>query len=472
MRLLAFLSGLIVFWAPRLSAQIDSHYWTHQYGAQGLLLNGAVIASTQGETALFYNPGAVGIDQSSGFELSFITPTYSYLRTDNLLGDRSSLEDTGFDFAPGFLGITFKPSSSKKWTMGVTTFQRFKTDISFDERVLETINDDLLFRGDLDFERRISEHWVGVNLAHNVSKSLGIGITQFATFHSQSTRFNLKKEILRTDSPTDLFQSWRREFSYDLSDQASFVTKAGLSWHGQIVKVGLTLTSPTYGALYERASYVLEDHRVNVLNDDQNTTVSNRKSNLPLTRRSPASVGLGFEFSLVNSVVSLSGEYFGRVGSYTTLIDEDDPFDSRANGDLPTRVEILEGNESVMNFAIGYQTRLNETTSFILGFRTDLDPTNSVIINEFPEYLGTVGDVYHLSGGGMIQKDKNQFSLGLDIGYGSKSGGQQLASFSNVDQASLFEVQGDESVSSRFFSVMIFCTYDFIYSSLHTEDEQ
>ena len=170
--------------------------------------------------------------------------------------------------------------------------------------------------------------------------------------------------------------------------------------------------------------------------------------------------------------MSLSGEYFGRVGSYTTLIDEDDPFDSRANVDLPTRVEILEGNESVMNFAIGYQTRLNETTSFILGFRTDLDPTNSVIINEFPEYLGTVGDVYHLSGGGMIQKDKNQFSLGLDIGYGSKSGGQQLASFSNVDQASLFEVQGDESVSSRFFSVMIFCTYDFIYSSLHTEDEQ
>ena len=37
----------------QLFSQTDAHYWTHQFGAKGLLLNGAVIASTEDETAVF-----------------------------------------------------------------------------------------------------------------------------------------------------------------------------------------------------------------------------------------------------------------------------------------------------------------------------------------------------------------------------------------------------------------------------------
>ena len=63
-----------------LSAQTDAHYWTNQYGAKGLLLNGAVIASTEDETAIFYNPGAMGSGEEFGLSLSFLTPNLFRLR--------------------------------------------------------------------------------------------------------------------------------------------------------------------------------------------------------------------------------------------------------------------------------------------------------------------------------------------------------------------------------------------------------
>ena len=82
----------------QMYAQIDSHYWTHQYGAKGLLLNGAVIASSEDETNIFYNPGAIGQDDNLGFAFSFLSPTYANLQANNFLGDNTSLTDSGHDF--------------------------------------------------------------------------------------------------------------------------------------------------------------------------------------------------------------------------------------------------------------------------------------------------------------------------------------------------------------------------------------
>ncbi len=38
----------------------DYHYWSEQYGAESNLMGGAVIAGVQDNSAVFYNPGAVG----------------------------------------------------------------------------------------------------------------------------------------------------------------------------------------------------------------------------------------------------------------------------------------------------------------------------------------------------------------------------------------------------------------------------
>ena len=48
--------------AAEAAAQ-DAHYWTNQYGTTGNLLGGAVVGSVVDLSAVFYNPGAVGLIQ-------------------------------------------------------------------------------------------------------------------------------------------------------------------------------------------------------------------------------------------------------------------------------------------------------------------------------------------------------------------------------------------------------------------------
>jgi len=109
-----------------LLAQVESHYWTHQYGAKGLLLNGAVIASSDDETSIFYNPGSMGLGDNLGFAFSFLTPTFSQLTTENFIGDDNIIQDRGFGFSPGFLAFSFNPISTENLVLGVASFKRYE----------------------------------------------------------------------------------------------------------------------------------------------------------------------------------------------------------------------------------------------------------------------------------------------------------------------------------------------------------
>ena len=119
---------LLLIFTTALIAQTDAHYWTNQYGAKGLLLNGAVIASTEDETAIFYNPGAMGTGEEFGLSLSFLTPTYSVLETRNFLGNGTKIKDSDFGFTSGFAAVGFRLFGNERFRGGATTFTRFKSN--------------------------------------------------------------------------------------------------------------------------------------------------------------------------------------------------------------------------------------------------------------------------------------------------------------------------------------------------------
>lgn len=461
MRLLILL--LLVVFTQSLTAQVDGHYWTHQYGARGLLMNGAVIASPEGETSLYYNPGAVGMDDELGFELSFFTPTYSVLKKRNLLDNGNVISDNGLNFAPGFLGARFKPFKSKKFTAGITTFTRLKTNINLTDRVVDIVagTDVLLYRGDLSFSRRISERWFGLSMAYNISDALGIGITQFSTWHSQNSSLDFKKEIVESATPTDIVQSWRSQFAYGLSSQSAFVTKLGLAYRANSVRLGMTLTTGSYGAVRKRGSFLIEDHRINVLNLES-SSVSNRVSTNNILRKSPLSLGIGIDILADNIELAFSAEYFKKINVYSVLELTDDPYDGFSPSGTQTRVNLNEKAERVVNFALGLKKIQSEKMTLFLGFRTDFDQRNVISLDNFPNYLGSIGNVYHLSSGGLFIIKNSRLSAGFNFSYGRQSGGLQLVNLSNIDQSNIFEFNGSNTVTSTFFSTMFFCTYDFI----------
>ena len=461
---------LLLFSQINLEGQLDAHYWTHQYGAKGLLLNGAVIATAEDETNIFYNPGALGMDDNIGFAFSFLTPTYMSLLSKNFLADNQQATDEGVDFSPGFLAVRFQPFKDKRITFGIASFERFKSDINLKDRFVDFINSQeaFLLQADLNFRRKVSEDWFALSASFNISDNLGIGISQFSAWHSESLELGLKKEIVSAQNPQEIVASWRTEFDYDFSIYNGFITKLGMTLQYDDFKAGLTYTSPMYHITSSSASYSLDDQRLVLLNNTSpiNSVVSNRDGTELEKYKTPYSVGLGFEFVNGRRFYSISAEYFSSVDRYTVFQDAKNAFDIINVESEPVLVEVEQGNESVLNLAIGYQFMKNDKVTWIAGFRTDFNENNSLLLNQSAEYLSTSPDIYHISGGGMFHFGKNVFSIGLDLGYGQSKKGIQLADVSDVNIENLFSFSGQENVTNRFFSAMLFLTYDFIFNTI------
>jgi len=449
-----------------VNAQIDAHYWTHQYGAKGLLLNGAVIASTEDETAIFYNPGAMGRGEKFGLSLSFLTPSYSRLTTKNFLGDGTTVIDRDIGFSPGFAAVGFPLFDDDRFRGGATTFTRFKSNINFRGRELGVIpnNPEQLFIGNLDFKRKLTERWIGFGLSYKVNETLSVGGSQFLVIHGESTDIRIQKEIVAKNQPTHLITAWRSNLRYAFNASGGFLTKLGLSWKpdNNDIIIGLTLTSPTYAYVHKSASYEFDD--LKKINADSTILNANLDNNATLnTYKTPFSIGYGIDFSYNRWRFSLSAEYFRNIKTYTIIEADDDPFNGFADGDFSLSTSVRSGNKEVFNFAIGVQRKLYDGSTFIIGFRTDFNQRRPVEgFSEF-EFLASTPSIYHLSAGGLFELWGNEVSIGFDYGFGTREGNQNLIEFSEVNAENLFDITPGKNVRSVYESFVIIITYDFIF---------
>jgi len=455
-----------------MNAQQDAHYWSHQYGAKGLLLNGAVIASPAGETSIFYNPGSMILDRNLGFTFSYLSPTYSNLKLNNLLGDQNTINDRGISYAPGFAGVRFNPFETRKLVFGFATFKRYKTDIRFQDRVeTASLPSQDLLRADVDFERRVSEDWFAFGLSYALTDNLGIGFSQFSVWHSQDFIFDFVKEVTDQNNPLDIIASWHSDIEYNIGFESGFISKAGINYSSDNLGLGLTFTSPLYSIIKSTAKYKEEDVRFKTNQLARSNSNRNRVSEVQY--KTPTSIGFGLDFTVKETKFSLAGEYFFKVKKYTVFEDNDTLFNGLSTLPYVKNINVTSRNKGVLNIALGLQYNVSKKFTWFAGFRTDFNQDNVISINKKVEYLGSVGDVYHLSTGGNFKVKKNQFAAGIDLAYGLNTGGLQLIDFNReVSPSNLFEFTNKNNVTSRLYSVMLFFTYDFIFSSWGDKKEE
>jgi len=445
-------------------AQVDAHYWTHQYGAKGLLLNGAVIASTEDETAIFYNPGSMGRGEKFGLSLSFLSPTYSELKTENFLGKGTIITDRDFGFSPGFAAVGFPLFDNKRFHGGATTFTRFKTNLRFQGReVNEVANDpNQLLVGNLDFQRRVSERWLGFGLSYKVTESLSIGGSQFVVLHGESTDLQIQKDIVAKIRPDQLLLSARSKLRYSFNASGGFLTKLGLSWKAfeEDVLLGFTITTPTYGVIYKSASFEINDLRKP--SPDSTFIQSNLSDATLLKYKTPLSIGYGMDFNYNGWRLSLSAEYFAEIKNYAIIESADDPYDGLATGTI-RETSVITGNKEILNFALGAQKKLLDGSTLILGFRTDFNQRKPLEGFSQFEFLASTPSIYHISAGGLFRLWNNEVSVGLDVGFGSRKGKENLIDFDNTTPENLFGVTATKDVTTKFQSFVLILTYDFIF---------
>ena len=447
-------------------SQIDAHYWTHQYGAKGLLLNGAVIASTEDETAIFYNPGALGNGEEFGVSLSFFTPSYAELKTKDYFGAGSEVRDRGIGFSPGYGAVGFKPFKDDRFRAAIASFTRFRSNVRLRSHKVGKVENqpNLLFLGDLAFQRNMSERWFGAGMAFRINENLSVGLSQFVTFHSENTGLTVRKDIVHKDNPFDLVLGWHSNFKYSFSAHGGLLTKLGLLANPGEMKLGLVATTPTFFHLRSSALYDMYDQKVFALGNIQ--LVSNLAEAKLKDYKTPWSFGLGLDCKVKRTRISFSSEYFLKTSLYTIIESTDDPFNGLANGGNEQTTLVRTENRAVINFAVGLQTRYSEKTTFIFGFRTD---RNQRLIDQDLEtlsFLSTSPGIFHFSFGGFFTFfNNNRFSLGLDYAYGRKKTRGRLVDLSDISPQNLFGFSDDGNTSSTYQAIVVICTYDFILKS-------
>lgn len=441
-------------------AQVNSHYWSHQYGSRGLLLNGSIIASVNDETAIYYNPGSMAMTDDFGLSLSLVTPTFSMLRTTDFLGDGTSFTDKGLGLAPGLVAAMFKPFGTDRVTMGITTFKRFKSEVNVEDRLLNVITDNpnQLFLGDVDFNRKLSETWLGLGLSVRVSNSFALGLTQFLTWRGERVELNFRKEILDRENPANLIAGWRSNFEYGYSANAGSLTKFGMCWQPFGLKFGATFTTHTYGLFLKGADYAFEDQKV--FTDNTSTAASNDRSVDLNDYHTPWSAGFGLEIPVGGSKLSISAEYFAQVEKYDLIKDTDDPLDGLSGDPEPTTIRIGQANERVLNVGIGIERSWKKKYTWFYGFRTDFSPRSLFDLGEGVTFLASTPNIYHISTGGAYAYRRSQFSVGIDYGFGFKKGGKQLTDISEVNVDNIFQFSGKDDVKTFVHQLSLYITYD------------
>ncbi len=455
-----------------VQAQTDAHYWTHQYGSKGLLMNGAVIANPSDETSIFYNPGAMGKSDNIGFAFSFLTPTLATLNTSNLLGDEKDFNDTSFDLAPGFLALRLRPFNNRKITIGIASFQRLNTKLRYKDRRIGLSSDipQDIFRSEIDFNRDLHQSWHGVGISWNITNKFGIGFTQYSVWHRESFNLDIKRELYAQTTPNTLSVGIRSRINYDISIKSSFLSKVGMAYEGDTYRLGLTFTSPIYGGIRKRAEYLFD---YLTREERRETEVSSNSPQIDLEGlKTPYSIGLGLEIDKNDWTIAFSAEYFGKISPYYVINDTDDPFDGLLTEATQEPFEITYANKAVINFAIGAQKKVNETESILMGFRADFNQRSSFDINSNLNLTDTNPNVFHISGGGLFETKNNFLSLGFDYGIGIRKNGQQLFDSNEVNRANLLEFGTANKAKNVYHSATLFLTYDFILSRFSPMEEE
>ena len=402
------------------AAAQDAHYWTNQYGTTGNVLGGAVVGSVVDLSAVFYNPGAVGLIEDP----ELIATSSVFEAVDVSVEGRGDLDielsDLSIGTAPGFFAGLIPLRALGKHVVGYSFLTRFKFDAELravGSGTVDLVGDGLEedFFAELGFNSSLNESWAGLTWSYPLGRRFGVGVSTFVTVRSQRARSLVTGEAFQPVGPSGAVTLFDLAYKYN---HYGVLWKGGVTYDWMGFSLGLTATTPRIKVFGSGESLV---NRL-VLGQDVDGDgipdllfVADVQKDLPATYKSPWSLAGGASYS-IGSNTTLHGtvEWFNDMPLYDVMQAE--PFVGQSTGDTVT-VAITQELGNVINFGVGVEERFTPGFSLSASFRSDrsaLEPgqITDVSVASWNIYFVTVGSTFSLGGG--------EFTLGLAYGFGQE----------------------------------------------------
>jgi hypothetical protein len=410
---LVLAAGLVGLGAATAHAQ-DANYWSTAYGTRSQLLGGAVIGSPGDISSTFYNPGALALTKSAEFLLAGSAYQYQRVAVDNGSGPGKTLVSASFVTVPSLFAGEIPILKHDRLAYAFLT--RGSMDMEMNNRLvapaLAPITGAAFGAGEVQLKQDFSESWYGLTWAHNLSPTLGFGVSPFLTVHSQRTRAALLLEGLNNTGQSAVL-SQSREFDYMYW---SLLARFGLSGVRDSLTYGATLTTPNLG-LFGGGSTNFNSTLFDETGSIGNIMGASYTPDLKAKHRTPLGAGAGASYGFGGTRIHAAIDWNAEISKYTVL--ESPEFQIRKpNGDSTAKVVVTDRMDAVFNWGVGLEHRFSNTLIGFASYHTDLSGRNQ---DEAPSASVTAWDLHDVAAGVNWHVWRSDLALGLTTAFGNQA---------------------------------------------------
>lgn len=444
-------SLLTLLLLSNVQAQNDRHYNSIQYGLRGMIMNGAMVAGVHDNSAIYYNPAALGSSGSEGLDISLFAVSMGFINRKNAYNTGSSQKQTVLDVIPGLITFNARPFKNKGISIAGASFTRSNYRIVGDQ-ITQSETEAGVQVNSFQFEHSGREFWLAGGIGYTFPKNVAIGMSQYFSIRNTKYEHLLSYRLFDPDVPGRLIHEDTEDLVFRFSHTIGLINRLGISWWNDHFKIGATFTTPMYGPVLQSARVFYTRSEL----EDGETTAMSLDIRKRGTYKSPFSASLGFEFNGKGFLIATSVEYYHGVKDYSMITSSDD--DVYPPVPVSQRFSLWDGRQRVFNLNVGWEIRLDKKVDYLGGLRTNMNFNNQPADFSMPRLHYSYFDIYHLTTGLKVRIAHSSFTVGVDYAFSFKGNLTPIADLNNTNIAA----QSIPSSSVTYNNLTFLFTYNFI----------
>jgi hypothetical protein len=264
---------------------------------------------------------------------------------------------------------------------------------------------------EIQLHQSFNEGWYGMTWAHQLSPTLGFGVSPFVVVRSQSTRAAVLTEGQNAGGQAAILTS-AREFDYL---HWGALARLGLSGVRDSMTYGVTLTTPSLGITGSGNT------NYNTTLIDQTGSIGNvigadYQQGVKADFRTPLGAGGGASYGWGATRLHAAVDWNAAVPQYTVLESPDFVIHT-PSGDSTARVVITDHLDAVVNWGVGIEHRFRPNLSGFASYHTD---RSGRIKGESPGASLTRWNLNDVAAGATWHVWRSDLALGLATAFSSQ----------------------------------------------------
>jgi hypothetical protein len=433
-------------------AQVN--YARQEYGAVSTLTGGASIASVRDNAAIYYNPGALGLIDSSSVSVNSDVYGFDYYNLKNDAGRGQNMKSFKTDIFPQIAAgsLILKKAPALRITYGTLT--RFSNNYKFDVNtngyytVIPGSPGPQYYSAQAEYELSSIEQWAGVGIAYRISHTVSVGMSAFASYmdYEAHTSTNVTADALYNGQP---YSTSVNEYNGSELQQLNAIFKFGAAFDFDALKLGAAASLPglrmwSSGSINKS----LEGYNLNYNNPDTTNlhssfVINDAADKLKAYYYQPASFSLGasyhrrrWTFHISTDLTLGERNHVLMSSSATELIQ---PLASYAGDTVRNFLSVKTDIKPVFNVGLGFEYEWHPNFSILGGVRTDFSNREQFLPNNndlgVQTFVIPTWDYMHFSLGASYKKGAQLVTAGFNYGIGIPVSDAQAVNLTEPQQA-------------------------------------